>query len=197
MKITKNIFFLFLTLILCSCIHTQKQEVLWESFCNYNMRNIPIRFARFEKLNEFDITYQNLHSFNDNYNYRNTYVLGLYNNDSNKYVRIHCIDGFSPKENYSLIKAVSDFYTTDTTYLSDIILTNKLTPLLNDTMDCYNKNEIPSTIKKYVAWVYRKTDIKKQKKYYFEYMVWKRIIVSFENGRLKTELIEELNKDEF
>jgi hypothetical protein len=207
MTTSRNLILIILTLIFYSCSDSKKKEELWKTFCAFQTRNIPASIAHFDKLNDFDIVYQDKNTIGNRYNYPNTYVIGLYNNDKRSYDRTHTIEGFLPKDHYQLIKTTSDFYATDTTYLDNIQYTdtiyidNKNISSLKDTMYCISKDDIQSSYKmnskKYIVMIFRKTNKLKRDRTIGEYEMWKREIIRLEGDKIKTELIEQMNEHAF
>jgi hypothetical protein len=119
---------------------------------------------------------------------------------------VHVIKGFSPVENYKLVRKVSDYYTSDTTFLDNIQLTdtiyidNKDVFLLKDTMyrisfddrqSSYKMNE-----KKYIVLIYRKTSPIKDSTT-GNFTMWKREIVTLQNDKLRTETLNKMNEHLF
>ena len=139
-----------------------------DAFRAFEARDVPINIFTLDKLNEFDLLKQKQETIGERYNYPNTFVIGLYNYNTKTYDRVHVIDGFSPVENYKLVKVISDYYTSDTTFLDNIQLTdtinidNKDAFLLKDTMYRISLNEMQSSYKmndkKYIVLIYRKTN---------------------------------------
>jgi hypothetical protein len=202
-----NLFLLIFILAFYSACDTKKKKELAESFSSFHARKVPANIFNITKLNEFDILSQGKNSTHENYDYPNTFVVGLYNDKTNIYDRKHVIEGFSPVENYNLIKIVSDFYTTDTTYLDNIQLTdtvnvdNKDIYLLKDTSKRISQNEIQTSFKlnskKYLALIYRKTNTLLRDRLVGEFMMWKREIITYQNDTLKTERLQIMNEHVF
>ena len=195
-----------MTLTFCSCNDNNKKESLRNSFTAFEARDVPTNIFTLDKLNEFDLLRQKQETIDDRYNYPNTFVIGIYNNNTKTYDRIHVIDGFSPIENYKLLKAVSNYYTSDTTYLDNIQLTdtinidNKYVYSLNDTMYRISLNEMQSSYKmnskKYIVLIYRKTNPLKDS-IIGDFAMWKREIVTLQNGNMKTESLNKMNEHLF
>lgn len=201
----RSTIFMLLILPFCSCSDTNKKEELCEAFRAFNARNVPSSIFNLKTFKEFDILSQNRNSINESYNYPNIFVVGMYNTNKS-YDRIHVIEGFSPIEDYKLIKAASDYYTSDTTYLDNIQLTdtiyidNKDAYLLRDTIKRFSINEMQSSFKmknkKYVALIYRKINPFKDSTI-GDFAMWKREIIKFQGDTLKTETIEKMNEHLF
>lgn len=197
---------IFILLFFLSCTNKRKQK-LWKGFGWAQLREIPLDKATISKLNDFDIVYQNPKTIDSNWNYPNRYVVGLYNKSKGDYDRIHYIEGINAFANYQLIKTISDFYTSDTTYLDNIHFTDTITVdntdvyLLKDTLHRLFINEMQASYKmkskKYIVLIYRKTDPLKRDKIIGEYMMWKREMVRLENDSLKTELLDQMNEHIF
>ena len=87
-----------------SRLHLQDvMERLNDAFRAFEARDVPNNIFTLDKLNEFDLLRQKKETIDERYNYPNTFVIGLYNNNTNTYDRIHVIDGFSPIKNYKLV----------------------------------------------------------------------------------------------
>jgi hypothetical protein len=206
MTTSRSTIFILLILTFCSCSDTKKKEELCEAFRAFNARDVPSNIFNLKTFKEFEILSQNRNSINESYNYPNTFVIGMYSNTNKSYDRIHVIEGFSPIENYKLIKAASDYYTSDTTYLDNIQLTdtiyidNKDAYLLKDTIQRFSINEMQSSFKmknkKYVALIYRKTNPLKDSTI-GDFAMWKREIIKLEVDTLKTETLEKMNEHLF
>lgn len=206
MTTSKLKFFIIVTSVFCSCSNNDKKESLVYTLNAFEARDIPSNIFTLDKLKEFDLLKQKQETINESYNYLNTFVIGLYNENTKSFNRLHVIDGFSPVENYKLVKAVSDYYTSDTTFLDNIQLTdtiyidNKDVFLLKDTMlrisfddrqSSYKMNE-----KKYIVLIYRKTNPTKDSTT-GNFTMWKREIVTFQNDKLKTETLDKMNEHLF
>jgi hypothetical protein len=174
MKLSKLTIYLILTLFL-SCTNKRKEK-LWDSFGWAQMRKIPLEKAAFSQLGWFDIVYQNPKTMDSEYNYPNCYVVGIYNASKAGYDQIHYTEGFNAFKNLALIKSISDFYNSDSTHLDNIQLADSST--------------IP---KSFLVLMYKKQLTKKRSNSTTEYMMWKRETVWVQNGRIRTELIEEMN----
>lgn len=193
-------------LTFCSCSVNNKKESLRDAFRAFEARDVPIDIFTLDKLNEFDLLKQKQETIGERYNYPNTFVIGLYNYNTKTYDRVHVIDGFSPVENYKLVKVISDYYTSDTTFLDNIQLTdtinidNKDAFLLKDTMYRISLNEMQSSYKmndkKYIVLIYRKTNPLKDSTI-GDFTGWKREIVRFRNDTLKTEPLNKMNEHLF
>ena len=180
--------------------------MLCESFRSFYAREVPASIFNLDKLNEFDILSQNKKTIGESYNYPNTFVVGLYNNRQKIFDRIHVVEGFSPIANYKLIKTISNYYETDTTFLDNIQLTdtiyidNKDAYLLKDTLRRFSINEMQSSYKmnskKYIALIYRKTNPSKDTSV-GEFAMWKREIIRLQNDTLKTEALNKMNEHLF
>jgi hypothetical protein len=205
MTTSRNIIFILFILTFCSCSDTKKEE-LCESFRAFNARDVPSSIFNLKKYKEFDILSQTRNSISERYNYPNTFVIGMYYHENKSYDRIHIVEGFSPIKNYKLIKVASDYYTSDTTYLDNIQLTdtiyidNKDAYLLRDTMQRFSINEMQSSYKmkdkKYVALIYRKTNPSKDSTI-GDFAMWKREIITLQADTLKTETLDKMNEHLF
>jgi len=194
------------TLTFCSCSVNNKKESLRDAFRAFEARDVPINIFTLDKLHEFDLLKQKQETIDESYNYPNTFVVGLYNDNTKAYDRVHVIDGFSPVENYKLVKAVSDYYTSDTTFLDNIQLTdtinidNKDVFLLKDTMYRISHNDMQSSYKmndkKYIVLIYRKTNPLKDSTI-GDFTMWKREIVTLQNDNIKTETLNKMNEHLF
>ncbi len=189
-----------------SCSKKDKKESLVSTLNAFEARDIPSNIFTLEKLNEFDLLKQKPETIDESYNYPNTFVIGLYNDNTKSYNRIHVLDGFSPVGNYKLVKEVSDYYTSDTTFLDNIQLTdtiyidNKDIFLLKETMyrlsfddrqSCYKMSD-----KKYIVLIYRKTNPTKDSTI-GNFAMWKREIVMLQNDKLKTVTLNKMNEHLF
>ena len=194
------------TLTFCSCTDNNRRESLRDAFRAFEARDVPSNIFTVEKLNEFDLLRQKQETIDERYNYPNTFVIGMYNNNTKTYDRVHVIDGFSPIENYKLVKAVSDYYTSDTTFLDNIQLTdtinidNKDVSSLKDTTYRISLNDMQSSYKmndkKYIVLVYRKTNPLKDSTI-GDFAMWKREIVTLQSGIIETETLDKMNEHLF
>jgi hypothetical protein len=206
MTTSKLKIFIIVTFAFCSCSNKDKKESLVYTLNAFEARDIPSNIFTLDKLNEFDLLKQKQETIDESYNYPNTFVVGLYNDNTKTYNRVHVIDGFSPVENYKLVKEVSDYYTSDTTFLDNIQLAdtiyidNEDVFLLKDTMyrisfddrqSCYKMNE-----KEYIVLIYRKTNPIKDSAT-GNFTMWKREIVTLQNDKLKTETLNKMNEHLF
>jgi hypothetical protein len=197
---------IIVTFAFCSCSNKDKKESLVYTLNAFEARDIPSNIFTLDKLNEFDLLKQKQETIDESYNYPNTFVVGLYNDNTKTYNRVHVIDGFSPVENYKLVKKVSDYYTSDTTFLDNIQLTdtiyidNKDVFLLKDTkyrisfndrQSCYKMNE-----KEYIVLIYRKTNPIKDSTI-GNFTMWKREIVTLQNDKVRTETLNKMNEHLF
>jgi hypothetical protein len=189
-----------------SCSNNDKKENLVYALNAFEARDITSNIFTLDKLNEFDLLKQKQETIDESNNYPNTFVIGLYNENTKVYDRVHVIKGFSPVENYKLVRKVSDYYTSDTTFLDNIQLTdtiyidNKDLFLLKDTMyrisfddrqSSYKMNE-----KKYIVLIYRKTSPIKDSTT-GNFTMWKREIVTLQNDKLRTETLNKMNEHLF
>jgi hypothetical protein len=194
------------TLAFCSCTDNNRRESLRDAFRAFEARDVPSNIFTVDKLNEFDLLRQKQETIDERYNYPNTFVIGMYNNNTKTYDRVHVIDGFSPIENYNLLKAVSDYYTSDTTFLDNIQLTdtinidNKDVSSLKDTTYRISLNDMQSSYKmndkKYIVLVFRKTNPLKDSTI-GNFAMWKREIVTLQSGNMKTETLNKMNEHLF
>lgn len=206
MTTSKLKFVIIVTLTFCSCSNNDKKESLVYTLNAFEARDIPSNIFTLDKLNEFDLLKQKQETIDGSYNYPNTFVVGQYNDNRKAYDRVHVIDGFSPVENYKLVKEISDYYTSDTTFLDNIQLTdtiyidNKDVFLLKDTMYRISYNDRQSSYKmnekKYIVLIYRKTNPIKDSTT-GNFTMWKREIVTFQNDKVKTETLNKMNEHLF
>ncbi|MBL0742728.1 hypothetical protein [Chryseolinea lacunae] len=197
---------LVFALALAACGRKKKTD-LCESFRLYEARHVPCHIFEVSDLNEFDVLSQKATEVDSGLNYPKTFAVGIFSVPRVKFTRTHIIDGFAPADHYEFIKALSDHYASDTTFLNNVQLVdvinvkNKNAVFLKDTLQRVSDNGRNSTFKMkaptYVALVYRQTNPAKRSKWVGEYMTWKREIVSFANNQLHTETIELLNEKAF
>jgi hypothetical protein len=206
MTTSKFKFVIIATFTFYSCSNNDKKENLVYALNAFEARDITSNIFTLDKLNEFDLLKQKQETIDESNNYPNTFVIGLYNENTKAYDRVHVIEGFSPVENYKLVRKVSDYYTSDTTFLDNIQLTdtiyidNKDLFLLKDTMyrisfddrqSSYKMNE-----KKYIVFIYRKTSPIKDSTT-GNFTMWKREIVTLQNDKLRTETLNKMNEHLF
>jgi hypothetical protein len=206
MTTSKLIIIIISNLALCSCTDNNRKESLRDAFRAFEARDVPTNIFTLDKLNEFDLLRQKQETIDERYNYPNTFVIGIYNNNTKTYDRVHVIDGFSPIENYKLVKAVSNYYTSDTTYLDNIQLTdtinidNKDIYSLKDTTYRISLNDMQSSYKmnakKYIVLIYRKTNPSEDSTI-GDFAMWKREIVTLQSGNMKTETLDKMNEHLF
>ena len=110
---TQSKLLLIFILTFCSCSNKRKED-LREAFVSFHARDVPLDIFSLDKFNDFDILKQKKETIGERYYYPETFVLGLDSDNNNKYDRIHVIEGFSPVEEYKLVKVASDHYTTET-----------------------------------------------------------------------------------
>jgi hypothetical protein len=159
-----------------------RKEILWQEFEWAHMRELPSSMAHYQRLKEFDVVFQQLNSYEPETSYPYTYVIGLYKPSLGRFERTHLLSRVDPFEEYPLVKAVSDHYQTDTTYL-DVLLRNSKNKLESVV---YRKAK-PGTIQ-----ADSRSEVSSE-----EYVMWKRERITLQNGHLTTRLIEKWNKERF
>ena len=153
-----------------------RKEILWQEFEWAHMRDLPCSIAAYERVKNFDVVFQRASTFEADMYYPNTYMVGIYNPYAIHYERVHLLSRVNPFKEYDLVKAISDHYQTDSTYM-DVLIRNK-------------KNVLQ-------ALVYRK--IKPEKREYpdVEYIMWRREKIVTKKDGFKTRLIEQWNSHLF
>jgi hypothetical protein len=171
-------FFLFL---LSGDANVRKQ-ILWQEFAWAHMRDLPESMAHYRRLKEFDVVFQKSDIPRADALYPHTYVIGLYKPSLGRFERKHLLSRVNPFMEYGLVKAVSDHYHTDTTYL-DVLLRDR-------------KNRLESV-------VYRKAKpatllaVAGEQVQESTYVMWKKERIVLQDGLLTTRLIEKWNKERF
>jgi hypothetical protein len=152
-----------------------RKEILWQEFEWAHMRDLPRRIAAYRRINNFDVVFQQANTYEADTYYPNTYLIGV-NPSSIQFERIHLLSRVNPFKEYELVKAISDHYQTDSTYM-DVLLRNK-------------KNVLQ-------ALVYRKIKPDKIEEPDNEYIMWRREKIIVKHDGFKTKLIEQWNSHLF
>lgn len=153
-----------------------RKEILWQEFEWAHMRDLPQSIAAYERVENFDVVFQRTNTYKADMYYPNTYLVGIYNPYSIHFERIHLLSRVNPFKEYDLVKAISDHYQTDSTYM-DVLLRNK-------------KNVLQ-------ALIYRKIKSDKIEDTDVEYMMWRREKITLKQNGFKTRLIEQWNSQMF
>jgi hypothetical protein len=172
----KVIFKFLLLLFLLAGDSNLRKKLLWDEFKWAFMRELPVEVANFDKVNEFDVAFQRVHTYTDDIYYPDKYIVGIYRPSSFRFERVHLLSRVNPFLEYSLVKSISDFYQTDSTYLDVLARTRK--------------NQLE-------AIVYRKVKTGKDAERDMEYVMWKKEKIVLHTHGLKTRLIEKWNREMF
>ncbi|TYZ14546.1 hypothetical protein FY528_02130 [Hymenobacter lutimineralis] len=158
-----------------------RRQLLWEEFAIAHDRLfIDRKYAAFTYANGMAVAMQAPGTVEEDYNFANTFVVGInYQWSRQRYERLLRLVGLDPRREAVFIRAASDYYQSDSTYLDGLSRSGKTTEAL----------------------IYRKTDPAKvadmPKPEVFNYMVWRRERVTLQNGRIQARLIEEMNQEHF
>jgi hypothetical protein len=159
-----------------------RKEILWKEFEWAHMRQLPTGVTTYHRLKEFDIVFLQPGSQEPETPYSHTFVVGKYTSSKGCFERTHLLSRVNPFTEYELVKAVSDYYQTDSTYL-DVLLRNRKNKLESVV---YRKARTDTTQAEG-----RSTVLKE------EFVMWKKERILLTNGNLTTRLIEKWNKERF
>ncbi|QHT69679.1 hypothetical protein GXP67_25045 [Rhodocytophaga rosea] len=167
--------YLLLLCLLASDSNLRK-KLLWDEFEWAFMRDLPIQMASFERINEFDIAFQQAGTYTEDANYADKYIVGIYSPVGFRFERIHLLSRVNPFLEYSLVKTVSDLYQSDTTYLDVLARTRK--------------NHLEAII-------YRKVKSGIETEPDMQFVMWKKEKILIQNKGLKIRLVERWNREMF
>jgi hypothetical protein len=159
-----------------------RKQVLWQEFEWAHMRELPASMAGYNRLREFDIVFQQPYTYEPDTQFPHTYIVGMYKPSLGRFERTHLLSRVNPFTEYALVKAVSDYYQTDTTYL-DVLLRNR-------------KNTLESV-------VFRKAKpenlltVGEEERERSEFVMWKKERILIKDGHVSVRLIEQWNKQLF
>lgn len=153
-----------------------RKKILWEEFEWAFMQELPRSTAVSERVQEFDVVFQQASTYDQENYYPDRYMIGIYQHVNNRFERIHLLKRVNPFREYKLVKAISDLYQSDSTYL-DVLMRNR-------------KNELESI-------VYRKIKANKRTELDMEYIMWKKEKIFLGKNGFKTKLIEKWNSHLF
>jgi hypothetical protein len=172
----KTILRYLLLLCLLGSDSNLRKKLLWNEFEWAFMRDLPQQMASFEKVNEFDVAFQQVNTYTDDAYYPDKYMVGVYNPSGFRFERVHLLSRVNPFLEYALVKKVSDLYQTDTTYLDVLARTRK--------------NQLE-------AIVYRKVKPGIETEPDMQFVMWKKEKIFLHKDAVKTRLIEKWNKEMF
>ena len=159
-----------------------RKHTLWHEFEWAHMRELPASIAGYQRLREFDVVFQQQQTYEPETQYQHTFVIGKYNPSLGRFERTHLLSRVNPFTEYALVKAISDYYQTDTTYL-DVLLRNR-------------KNKLETV-------VFRKAKpesllaVKEEERERGEFVMWKKERIVLKDGHISAKLIEQWNKPLF
>lgn len=153
-----------------------RKKMLWEEFEWAFMREIPMDIAEFDKVHEFDVAFQQVSTYNQEIYYPDKYMIGIYKSVGNQFERIHLLSRVNPFLEYSMVKAVSDMYQTDSTYL--------------DVLTRTHRNQLE-------AIVYRKVKPSEKAEQNLDFAMWKKEKIILKQKGFNTKLIERWNSHLF
>ncbi len=159
-----------------------RKKTLWQEFEWAHMRDLPASIAAYERLREFDIVFQQQQTYETDNQYPYTFVVGYYKTSLGRFERTHLLSRVNPFTEYELVKAVSDHYQTDTTYL-DVLLRNR-------------KNKLESVVYR-KAKTANQSALSEQETERGEFVMWKKERILIKDGHLTTRLVEQWNKQMF
>ena len=174
-RIKKLVRYLLLMCLLASDSNLRK-KLLWDEFEWAFTRDLPIQLASFEKINEFDVAFQQVGTYTDDAHYSDKYIVGIYRPATFRFERVHLLSRVNPFLEYSLVKTVSDMYQTDSTYL--------------DVLTRTRKNHLE-------AIVYRKVKSGTETESDMQFVMWKKEKILIHHDGLKIRLIDKWNKEMF
>jgi hypothetical protein len=183
-----NNFFVFPAFFLCLLAGDAniRKNILWQEFEWAHMQSLPASAANYHRLKEFDIVFQQLSGSGPETGYPHSYIIGLYKPSLGRFERTHLLSRVNPFKEYALVKAVSDHYQTDSTYLDALIRDrkNKLESVV------YRKTRRDAILDSTASGSYTEADRE-------EYVMWKKERVVLTDGHLTTRLLEKWNKERF